>query len=293
MGVITSTSHNTFKSLSEVISKIKRNFKSYVDANLIDEGEFPVYAKEVLSQLGISAMKEDFDLIEITNYKAKLPFNFSELHAAWKLEDAHDDINSSVIPSTVVKNDVIYELVKPNKKINCCLTEGVMSRIIMTQTIESKTLTKNFRNPRLLRLSPNVQPNKLSENCLNLIPDCSDEITIDDRNLYTNFKGTVYLQFYGLAYDEDGYPMIPDIMQIEKAVEWKIKYETLSNLWYNNEVQDLEKKVAEAHNEYEKWMGEARYICKLPSFAEMVNAIRKMRTTNKVAFFSQQDYKRF
>ena len=152
-----------------------------------------------------------------------------------------------------------------------------------------------YHHPRLLKLSPNVK-SKCVEDCVNFSyhHHCHrhDEITITNGTILTNFNdGHIYMQYYAFPYDEDGLPMIPDVLEVEKAVEWYIKSQILLNFWFADDVANVQTKWQKAEVEAEKWMAEARYIGRLPSFSGMVNSIRNKRGLNKVHFFSQMDNK--
>jgi len=291
LGLITGYSQNNFISAEEIYSKIRREFKSFTSSNLIDEGEFPIYTKEVLDKLGMSAMQECEAILDIENKKHKLPYNFQQLHAAYKCTPSFSKTDAIWHPqqSSTVRNDITCETIGvSNCKIECCYTETVLEKITIQQFIKDDCSYRNYCNPVLLRLSPNVK-SSCSSDCLNLHASSIFEISINNGYLYTNFdEGSVYIKYYGLPTDEDGLPMIPDITEIKKAVEWYIKYQLLLNWWFNSEVQDIQNKWSKAEQLYQQYMSEARYISKLPSFSEMVNAIRNQRANNKVTFFSNQ-----
>ncbi len=79
-----------FKSSSFLFSKVKRDLHTFADANLIDEGEFHQYVKDVLRTFGISVYKEDEAVIAVRDFQGKLPDNFSVLYAAYKCTPCFD-----------------------------------------------------------------------------------------------------------------------------------------------------------------------------------------------------------
>lgn len=293
MATITPDNPNKFKNGDIIFSKVNRFLHSYKDANLIDEGEFPTYVKEVLRELGIGVYKEQDAILKVKNYKAKLPLGFSVLYAAYKCTPSFN-VKDTIHPQSTVSvfNDVTWELVEGGHDgciIDCCKQDGIIEKITVRQNVEEKTLTANFVNPVLLRLSPNVKKSKCTDDCENLLASSPFEISIDDGFLITNFnEDSVYIKYYEFPTDEDGMPMIPDIEEVEKTIEWYIIYQLLLRWHVNKEVSDIERTLALAENKYKEFMGKSKYYLKLPSFSNMVNNIRRQRSTNLLMLIAQQ-----
>jgi hypothetical protein len=293
MGVISGYNKNNFISAELIYSKVKRDLKSFTGVNLIDDGDFPEYTAKVLDFLGIGALKECETISETTDRKIKLPDNFVELFAAYNCdENSSTDSNWVSQGKQQIKQDVTCELkgVNTNK---CSVYCNSSERLINTITVEmfvNNTNTKRVFNIVPLRLSPNVKP-ICSEDCLNLISSNDWEITINDGYIYTNFDGCIYLKYYGFPLDDDGLPMVPRVLEIENAIEWYIKYQVLLNMWFNSDVPDIQNKWSKAEEQYNKWLNEARWKLKLPSFATLINQARNKRSQNLVTLFSKQ-YKR-
>lgn len=296
MSVITGESTQYFKSASALFSKAKRFLSTYDTANLIDEGEFPTYVKEVLRLLGVGVYKEQDAVLRVKNFKAVLPDDFAVLYAAYKCTPGFTQ-KDLIHPQggLSVFNDITWEVLgsKNGCEIEMCRRDDdkVLERITVRRYVEEKnTVIANLMNPILLRLSPNVKRNKCTEDCENILASAPYEITISDGFLYTNFdKDCIYIKYYGLALDESGVPEIPDVERIEKAIEWYIIYQLSLKWWFNNQVPDLEKRWQYAEVQYNNWFEQARYERKLPSFSRMINLIRRQRSTNKVQLMRQID----
>src|SRR3954468_16670538 len=84
MGVISPTNTTEFKSAEFVYSKVRRFLSSYDAANLIDEGEFPTYAKEVIRSIGNGAYIEGQAVLIPNNFQCALPDDFGFFHAVYK-----------------------------------------------------------------------------------------------------------------------------------------------------------------------------------------------------------------
>lgn len=292
MSIIDASNTTKFRDSSVLFSKVKRFLSSYGDANLIDEGEFPVYANEVLNDLGIGVFKESDAVMKVSNYKATLPKGFKVLYAAYKCTpffNAKDTIHPQ---STVsIFNDVTWELLESNDKceIDCCIEKGVIEKITVRQYVQEKTITGHMTNPVLLRLSPNVKKSKCVDDCDNLLASSPYEITLDNNNIITNFNDDyIYMKYYEFPLDENGMPLIPDIDEVEKAIEWYIIYQVMLKWFMNNEVQDVQNRMQYAENQYTQYLAGAKYYLKLPSFSSMVNYLRRKRSTNLLMLIAQQ-----
>ncbi len=295
MSIINPDSNNVFKSASEMYSKVKRFLSSYNAANLIDEGEFPIYINEVLRSLGVGVYKESDAVLNVNNFKAPLPANFSILYAAYKVTpvfEGKDFVHQQGNPISVY-NDVTWEVLDSGKNcdINCVANSDnkILERITVRQYVKEENVIMNFTSPILLSLSPNVKRNKCTDDCQNILGTSPFEITIDDGFLLTNFnKDCVYIKYYELAKDENGVPLIPDIKEVEKTIEWYIIYQLMLKWFINGEVPDLQNRWQLAEAEYNKYFAEAKFINRLPSFQNMINTVRRQRSSNIVKVIAQQ-----
>lgn len=294
MGKITGSNFNRFKSAKYIYSKVKRQFKSFGSVNLLDENDLAEYAAEVLNLLGISVFIESEAVLKIEGKKAKLPKNFKYLHAAFLCTDTSTSVSINHLQSKKVlyeDYDYFMGVEKDGCGITTDCTEDIFKKITVRQYVTEDGITEyNFYKPVLLNLSPNCK-RYCSKDCVSPLYSSYNEITIDGDYIYTNFEeGYIYLQYYAFPQDSStGELFVVDEKRVELAIEWWIKYQLLLNFWITNEVTDIQNKWGKAEQEYDKWMGEAKYINKLPSFATMLNAIRNQRGINKVSFFSQQD----
>lgn len=296
MGVITADNMNNFISTKNLFSKIKREWKSFGAANLLDENDFYEHVDWVLRELGISAFKEEEAILIVKNNKALLPEDFSLLYSAYKccLEDG-DVMDAHLQNKTVLYNDITCDIISKRSgcELECCGGEQILQRITTRQYLKEGCLTRSYSVKHLLKLSPNVKP-LCVDSCLNLFQTSEDEITINNREILTNFcNGDIYIKYYAFPTDEDGLPMLPNIHKVIKAVEWYIKWQILLNLWITDDLKDSQNKWAKAEQEYNKALAEARFELKMPTFNYLLNQVRINRGVNKLAYFSQLDRKRF
>jgi hypothetical protein len=118
----------------------------------------------------------------------------------------------------------------------------------------------------------------------------SNEITINDGYLFTNYKhDAIYIQYYAFPYDEDGLPLIPDNVYVEKAIENYIKWQLLLNFWIVDDVANVGQKAQFYKQQYDEAMAAARHNKKLPAFSTLVNSLRERRSMNAVTYFNKLD----
>jgi len=283
MSVISSSNNTIFKDSSIVISNVKRFLKSYNAFDLLNIQEFHRYISDITAQLGLGVLKEDDALVYIEGSKGLLPDNFKSLYAAYKTTPffSHEPIDRLQSNSFSMTRDVTQELIASANRceIECCENNVKIVERITVKNYVTDSGYMHFGTPILLTLSPNVKPIFIEKDSPSLNHGGKDEITIDERYMYTNFDhDVVYIKYYGTPMDKiTSLPMIPDIKSVEKAIEWYIIYQTLLGLWYNSEVPDLQNKFQQAKQEYEFWFAEALHERKLPTFQALVEKMRLNR----------------
>lgn len=289
MGVLTGFNQNIFKPADLIYSKIKREFKGYVDANLIDENDFPQYIAETLNRLGVGALKEEEAILTVKNKKTTLPKDFKQLYAAYKCSCSSVDYGGRHFQhKSVIENDITCEVLgrTNNCKVHCECPDKIIERVTVKQYVNEGCIERQFKDFTLLKLSPNVKP-VCSEDCLNLLQTCQDEISINNGHIFTNFcDGDIYLKYYAFPMDENGMPLIPNIVQIEKACEAYIRYQLFQLFWLTGDVSDAAQKTSYLQAEYEKAFAEATYYLKTPSFQQMINTIRTKRSGSMINIIS-------
>lgn len=287
MGNIT-TSNLTFKPASIVYSKVKRRLKSLGIAGTIDEGEFPTYTKEALNNLGLGVLKESEAIIEIVNSKACLPNDFRYIYSVYKCSPdfvcdnkTRKHIQNSSFSYTTEITDQIA-ITNNSCEFNCCADNNGYVESVWVNTYVLETPSLSFNNFRPLTLNTNVGSSMPSSYYIG-------DFNIIGKTIYTGFTDDfVYIKYYGFPIDAEGELLVPDVQQIETAVEWYIIYQTLLSLWFDGSVPDIQNKWQVAEQKYNEGLAEAKYNRKLPAFSEMVGSIREQRAENTLHFFSGQ-----
>lgn len=301
MGNITAFNRNLFKSSKHLFSRVKELLESYDLVNKIDDGKFPQYIKDVLTDhLGIGVYRETQAVIAVNDYHAFLPEDYYIFYAAYRCS-RHDikgeNCNNEIIhPQSGFKfvTDVTKEYILDTGSCEITASEDAQRVLeyinVKTYVIEEKdNFDCSFKGIGPLKLSPNVGPKNHHHNSININHSCLDEITIDEKHIHTNFKDDyIYMKYYGFPIDEDGQIEIPDVPHVENAMLWYIVYNTLLGYWYNSSVPDIQNKWQDAEQRFLREIAEAKYYLKLPSFTQMVNSLRNRDSQNKLRFMTGQ-----
>lgn len=290
MGVINAENMLQFKSSDFLIARIKKRLASFDALDLIDEGDFPKHIKYVLEQLGCAVYKECEALSPVINGKAKLPDNFKTFWAAYKCKPSFESTTKSIneqrpwvfYTQTEITND-------SGCKVKCECDEEKTKIVIRTFVNGEDQRVCSFKNPVLLRLSPNVKQ-LCEDDSLSLFCTAPDEITVEDGYIHAQFTNdSIYLQYYGLPMDENGLLMIPDNEDVEKAIEYYIYTQMFEEFYWNSTVPNIGTMLQDVRAQYDnKFLPAARYWARLPSFQKMVQSIRRSRSRRKF-FYSPND----
>jgi hypothetical protein len=289
MGVINAERILGFRSSKELFAKINAFLESFASANLIDVDDFYDYIVELYELLGVGMWKECESLIEVKDYKAKLPCNFKLWYAAYKCHrnaggEGAPEINEQ-LPwiwyqqaelSTVCANEFNVEKTGPQGEV-------VKNKLVVRTFVNGDPIFNEFHDMIPLTLSPNVKDRE-SPHCMRVVPAGHNEVTIDhDKVMRFKFRQDhVYMQYYGLPFDEDGLPMIPDESILAKAIEYYI-YTQLFTKWYlNSTVPDIANKLKLVTEKFDRdYFPTAKYWVNLPSFQKMVQSVRIMKGNNQ------------
>lgn len=229
--------------LTNVISEIKTDFKSYYSSGLLDDISMERWGLQALKMFGVNIMTLQDELITIENGEGNLPDNFFSLHSAYECEPLTYEVKTT----PVIQN--IHQWKETNEKIKqfnscepCCVIE---TEKIITEKFynEDKEYIFKYRPNGLLKLSKNIKHSCYADSCRNkFIKDNINEISIRNLKIYTNYKkGNIYLIYFGLEHDEDGDIIIYDTPRgaLLRYVEDYIKYKAVEKIVLNQDDTNL------------------------------------------------------
>lgn len=291
MGKINAENLLQFRSSAELFNRIKKKLSSFDSQNMIDEGDFYGYVVYVLEALGVAVYRECEAVIHVEHHKAKMPCNFKYWYAGYKVHREFGNVPSinEQRPFIFYQDNEISQICPAssgNCKIGCDDPNGKsITKVVVRTYVNGDEFMDHYAHGQELFLSPNVRE-KCDPNARKVNRTHLNEVTIDDEGyLHTVFeKDSVYLQYYGLPFDKDFLPMIPDQSSIEKAIEFYI-YTQLFEEWYlNSSVPNIAQQLKYVKDEYNHmhWP-QALYYVKLPGFQRTIQSIKLMRSKGKWA----------
>jgi hypothetical protein len=265
-----------FKTSRQLIARVSNELNSYVDAGHIDSGDFYRWIKEVCSELNIPAFAPVHTVISLNgNYKVAVPEDLYQIWGVWKYatktEQTPDVEHYQGQNRWLVFKDQCIE-----KESDCPIIykedpDIVVTKWYIKESGESRTI--KYKNEGPIKL--------VNYNISSCVPGSpavtntsSNVASMDGNHFYFNFtEGSVYLQYFTMPKDETGLPMIPDVVEIERAIEAYIYYKAFRQLYYGT-TMDVYRKFQDAKLEYREFFDKAKTWIKFPSFAEVMEISR-------------------
>lgn len=278
-----------FKSSKSLFSRVKEDLYSFDAAGLLDEGKFYKDVQYVLFSLGAMWYAEKEETLEVERYRAVIPKDFTIMESVYRLHGSGQ--NPIHLPDGIVFSEFTFDhypetqipdwnspLVCPAQTDYWMQDGSKIFNSFKYLLIQRGNEVRSYHPPILMRPG-NVDTKKFCSKACHNGPhhNSPDVFTIQNGYLYTNFEhGDILLTYKGFALDEDGLPMIPDNVLIEKAIEDYIKYNIIKNLRTNGDA-DVSQLINIYKADQKESMGKAITETKLPSFATTINQIRKVK----------------
>lgn len=224
----------------EFLAEFKSEKESYLSAGLIDDISVYKWVTQALKPLGGNIMVMQDAIVDIKGSEGTLPSNFFSLEAAYLCEPKGYYCKEEERPVLQRSWQWVERVEQSMKWRNCdfCCLDDVEEKIITEKVYFNDVETKlYYKNPVLLKLGKGFKRSACTESCRNLVVrSCPNEIVINGNTLFTNFKeGTVYIQFYGMELDEQGFVIIPELglgnieQYVTTYVNWKFYEKLLTN----------------------------------------------------------------
>lgn len=204
-------------------------FQQYEEAGLIDHISLRTWIKNELKRFGGNLTQRNEVILHVKDSKAKLPDNFWQLYMAVECEIETFESND---PEKILQNSFFFR-----ERV-----EGIQEWNNGNESYENTTYkylredfyfnkakaTFYYSNPTYLRLVKGFNKSLCNSECPNIrsavVRNSIHEINIKSDWLYANFKeGTIYMQYDGLAMDEDNQVIIPET-QHNRLKEYLLYY---------------------------------------------------------------------
>jgi len=247
------------------ITEIRNSLKQYDTAGLIDEYSIIDWIYSGLRQFGNLITTKTEAVVDIVDGKGQLPQNFESLDYAILCEPScvESEYGRDYLQQAYFWKERVEKSDAWNKCGDCEKNYSEKT-IVEKHYYHEKPVKMHYKNPQPLKLSRFTKKDYYARGCRNLKQDCKNEITLNNKIIYTNFsEGSVYMIYYGFETDEDK-PIIPDTPQgkLQVYLKYYVQRNLFETIWLNSDDANLENKiqylVAQERQEFARAMADAR-----------------------------------
>jgi len=202
-------------SAEPLVAQIKLQLKNYFESGVLTEALIPTFIDNALRKLGSLSLKPHQKyVINIKDYTGYLPSDFFKLILAYTYDYVYEFTGQ--VPATTgwyVRHDDCVSCT------NCPNPGGVYEEI----RINSHTERVKLKNPKLVKVVYSSE--YCASDCPNKNYESLDEVVISGNRVTTSFEtGALYMNYFSKPLDDDGIPMIPEIVEVEDYIIAWVKF---------------------------------------------------------------------
>lgn len=270
-------------SSESLIAEIKTELKSYFESGALSEMMVPTYIDQCLRKLKYLPLKPETGILVFEDYKSQLPEDFYKLDYALGYGSS-EELTRAAVPQTT---GYYYKSVTCEGSCNadCFPSCDPKYEVYETITVPTTVGATSYKvsKPRWIRVYYGCT-NFCVDDCPNFNKGITsvDVINILERGkVVSNFiKGCVYIRYYSKPLDENGIPLIPELVEVEEYVKAHIKFKLFEQLM--NSVSDESFPQIKYKFEYYRQDSlnklQVAYVLFLPNKQESADNVVKMRT---------------
>ena len=212
-------------SAESLIAEVKQELKTYFEAGAITEILIPTFIDQALRKLKVLALKPEEAVLHFVNYKSELPCDFVYLDRAMMYD--HEVEWSAGVNSM---QGYWY------KSIDCvdCSSCNTKEEVYETITVPGVGFKIKMKQPKWIRVY-HASKQYCTEGCDNLSVSSSNVLQIfDNSKVSATFEtGCVYIRYFSRPMDDDGIPLIPEILEVEEYIKSYLKFKFFEILWHS------------------------------------------------------------
>jgi hypothetical protein len=217
--------HINYISSDYIIAEVKQELKSYFEAGAISEVLIPTYIDQALKKLRVFSLKPEEAVLHFSNYTSELPCDFVLLDRAMMYDhevEVSDGVNSM--------RGYWYKSLECTNCNDCTPKEETYETI----TVPGPGFKLTMKQPRWIRVY-HASKQYCTEGCENLSVSSTDVLQIFNKSkISSTFEdGCVYIKYFSRPVDDDGIPLIPEILEVEEYIKSYLKYKFFENLWHS------------------------------------------------------------
>ena len=226
-----------------LIAEVKQELKTYFEAGAISEVLIPSFIDQALRKLKVLALRPEEAVIRFEDYKSEFPPDFYLLDYAlsYSTNIYWDTAVGSVVGSW-------YKSIQSDG----CVTGPSSIEMYEAITIPMPGYRITMERPKWIRVYAG-STSLCVEGCENLKVTSTDIITINPhKKASASFReGCVYVRYFSRPADDDGIPMIPEILEVEEYVKSYLKFKFFEQLWHSV-IDESSKQVTDKLMYYKK-----------------------------------------
>jgi len=208
-----------------LIAEVKQELKSYFEAGAVSEVLIPSFIDQALRKLKVLVLRPEEAVIRFENYKSELPSDFYLLDYAlsYSSDIYWDTASGSMIGSW-------YKSIQTDG----CVTDASSIEMYEAITIPLPGFRITLQRPKWIRVYAE-STSLCVEGCENLKVSSTDIIKINQHKKAsaTFQEGCVYIKYFSRPFDEDGIPMIPEVLEVEEYIKAYLKYKFFEQMWHS------------------------------------------------------------
>jgi len=215
-----------------IINEVKNTLSSYFDQGTLDESIMYPKIMWCLGKMGLKVYPQKSDVVQLNGKQGKLPLDFYKLNYAIGCGqfDTWEDTNGINQFTPHITEKRIYEIPICKSQMDYCTNECGETYEVIQSFEQLKFRYYDFFNVRV------TSSNEYCSNaCPNLISNESNEVAIRNGFVFTNFNGSVHIDYLAKMETLDGDILLPDYPQITEWIKAVIIEECFRKLFYNGE----------------------------------------------------------
>lgn len=208
-----------------LIAEVKQELKTYFEAGAVSEVLIPTFIDQALRKLKVLALNPEEAVIRFENYKSELPPDFYLLDYAlsYSTDIYWDTAAGSMVGSW-------YKSIQSDG----CISGPSSIEMYEAITIPLPGFRISMQRPKWIRVYAD-STSLCVENCENLKVSSTDIIKINKhKKASASFEeGCVYVRYFSRPVDDNGIPMIPEILEVEEYIKSYLKYKFFEQMWHS------------------------------------------------------------
>lgn len=221
-----------YRTLDQLLDSVTDDLSVYESEGMIDRSQLIKVVQKVNKDLGLKINKDYEGVIDVENYKAKLPSNFYMAN--------HILVCGRCTWTEITTEQEVVAIDRSNcgEPVNYCCDQSCNQKMdCPPYIVVDKKTCREYSINRVAVLDLKKSSHRdLCSDSPNWRSSCNWNGYIDNGDIVTNFRdGKLYLNYIGHLEDEDGNLLVLSHDLIDEYYEYALKERIFENIWLNGE----------------------------------------------------------